>query len=206
MRFTLKYQGESLLSSGNAPKPEQKQILRSHFHCQLKKLWDTSNVLQFIDRRALPEPVKVKDKWERGEPRVVSERPLEGFLYRRKIYDSWFVPLITGRMEAACHLSIRLGRPIRPGMIVYEGGDLDGRLKTLFDALAVPKDASAVKQADCQQDEYLCLLSDDELITGVSIESYEILETKAEAYVDVDISVTITATTPMNGTAVLLFG
>jgi len=111
-------------------------------------------------------------------------------------------------MEAHCHLSLRVGRPAKPGNIIFTGGDLDGRLKTLFDALAVPKDKDAIDARDATQDEYVCLLSDDELITGVSLESYRLLEAgkQDENYIDLDIAVTITAVTAMRGTFNLLFG
>jgi hypothetical protein len=111
-------------------------------------------------------------------------------------------------MEAHCHLALRIGRPARPGEIVFSGGDLDGRFKTLFDSLAMPKDTQAVDAKDVTQAEYICLLSDDELITGLSVESYRLLEPSKqnENYIDIDIAVTITAMTPMYGTTDLLFG
>ena len=76
----------------------------------------------------------------------------------------------------------------------------------MFDALAVSNDESAVRARDCCQEGYLCLLSDDQLITGISIESHEVLEAKPPGYVEMDVSVTITAVTPMSGTYVSLFG
>jgi hypothetical protein len=112
-------------------------------------------------------------------------------------------------MEARCHLALRIGRGMRPGSIVFSGGDLDGRLKTLFDALAVPKDDHQVAAEHVEQTEYLCLLSDDSLITGLSIESYQLLDVSPDSgdnHVDLNINVTITATTPMIGTLGLLFG
>jgi len=42
-------------------------------------------------------------------------------------------------------------------------------------------------------------LGDDELITGISIESYELLAPHSPNYVDLDVTATITAVTPMRG-------
>jgi hypothetical protein len=70
----------------------------------------------------------------------------------------------------------------------------------------IPKNEEQVKVGDCTQEEYLCLLSDDSLITGLSIESYELLDAYPENYIDIDVSVKITAITPMNVTMDLLFG
>jgi hypothetical protein len=207
MRFTLKYVGSELKSSGNKqPRTEEKQLLRAHWHSQLQQIWDASNVLQFIDRSELREPVSKHDVWDVGDEKVVADMPLKGFMYRRKLHDSWFVPLITPRMEAHCRLAIRLGRPTKPGKLIYEGGDLDGRLKTLFDSLAAPKNEDQVERRDCSLPEYLCLLGDDSLITDLSIESYQLLGETRPNWVDIDAEVTVTAVTPMSGTYSLLFG
>lgn len=207
MRFILKYAGEDLKSSGNSQsRTEEKQLLRAHWHVQLKEIWDASNVLRHIDRSKLPEPVSKQDVWDVGDEKLVSDVPLKGFMYRRKLHDSWFVPLITPRMEAQCRLAILLGRPTKPGKLIYEGGDIDGRLKTLFDSLAVPKNVEQVSSGDCSLTEYLCLLGDNSLITDVSIESYQLLGEKRPHWVDIHAEVAITAVTPMSGTYTLLFG
>jgi len=167
MRFTLKYSGTDLLSAGNANRRKrEKQILRQHCHKQLVRIWDDDNVLRHVERRSLQRPIKIKDRY--GFPRPLKVRhgrpPIWGFLFRELIHGAAFIPLITGPMEASCHLALRVGRPAVPGGIVFGGGDLDGRLKTLFDALSVPKDAGAIDAKDVTQGEYICLLSDDELL------------------------------------------
>ena len=60
-----------------------------------------------------------------------------------------------------------------------QSGDLDNRIKTLFDALKIPREASALP-SDAKPDEdqkpFFCLLQDDSLITKFSIEADRLLE------------------------------
>src|SRR5271167_2144085 len=53
------------------------------------------------------------------------------------------IPILTRKMNASCRLSIKLMRNEHPGQIVH-GGDIDNRLKTLFDALRMPENDSVV--------------------------------------------------------------
>jgi hypothetical protein len=60
-----------------------------------------------------------------------------------------------------------------PGVpLIHSGGDIDNRLKVLFDALRVPANcdevAGAVKASD-EDPYFFCLLEDDALITEVSV-------------------------------------
>jgi hypothetical protein len=163
--------------------------------------------LRLVNRRELQIPVRNGDDYDVQRPIYPFETPLTGYLFRRRLQDLWFIPLITMPMEAHCHLALRVGRRMKPGRLIFDGGDLDGRLKTLFDSLAVPKDEGALPDGSTGDDgEVLCLLADDNLITGLTIESYRLLgDGLGPNYVDVDIDVTITAMTPMAGTLSLLF-
>jgi Holliday junction resolvase RusA-like endonuclease len=54
-----------------------------------------------------------------------------------------FVPLVTAEMSAVAELSVVLLRPEPAGQLLTQGGDIDNRLKTLFDALTMPRHARA---------------------------------------------------------------
>jgi hypothetical protein len=58
-----------------------------------------------------------------------------------------------------------------PGGIVKHGGDIDNRLKVLFDALRMPRETQEVEDCPQAQDENpcFCLLADDEYIDHVSV-------------------------------------
>jgi hypothetical protein len=57
---------------------------------------------------------------------------------------------------------------------VYQGGDLDNRLKTLFDALAVPPLDQAISDQSISDPIY-CLLEDDALIMGINVQTHRLL-------------------------------
>lgn len=68
-------------------------------------------------------------------------------------------------------LDIVFLRPEEPGSVITQGGDIDNRLKTLFDALSIPR-ADQIPVGDSPgkgEDPFHCLLEDDNLITGVNI-------------------------------------
>ena len=115
---------------------------------------------------------------------------------------------MTEPQEARCRLDVRLHRPIAPGSIIFAGGDLDNRLKVLFDALRMPKEPQEVEErAQHEGQRIFCLLADDRLITDLSIESFRLLGPQPvdENYVEVEIVVTVQAVTPMMGTLSFLF-
>ena len=66
--------------------------------------------------------------------------------------------------------------PQEVGAIVTKGGDIDNRLKTLFDALRIPKEEKEIPRTDSFQysdNGMYCLLEDDKLIGGLSIRTYQ---------------------------------
>ena len=58
-----------------------------------------------------------------------------------------------------------------------QGGDLDGRLKTIFDALRLPDSLAEAGGIGPQDDEtpFFCLLQDDKLISEVSVTTDQLL-------------------------------
>jgi hypothetical protein len=79
-----------------------------------------------------------------------------------------FVPLVNNHLELTCSLDILL---LWRDKLVPVGptGDIDNRLKTLFDALQIPASCSAI-DAPAQKDELMfVLLENDNLITDVRV-------------------------------------
>lgn len=155
MEFTLHYRGDLKANRGS----KDKQLLRRHFHAQLKILWQ-QNPLNEYQKLLEKEP---KD----GEVSVV-----------RKVKSFDFAPLINEQLNLIAELKIMLLRPEPPGSIITQSGDIDNRLKTLFDALKVPKEDSAIPAGDKPQEgeaPFFCLMEDDNLITKVSVETDRLL-------------------------------
>ena len=60
-------------------------------------------------------------------------------------HGAWLRPLVRESFALHCGLKILFLRKEHPGKI-YQGGDIDGRIKTLLDALAMPQHAEQVLQ------------------------------------------------------------
>jgi hypothetical protein len=85
-----------------------------------------------------------------------------------------FVPLVTRDLELLCSIEILYMRYGESGQVLTMVGDLDNRLKTLFDALRMPTNGSELGSfIDPDDDEkpFFCLLEDDSVITRAAAES-----------------------------------
>jgi hypothetical protein len=111
-----------------------------------------------------------------------------GFTFGFVVQDHW-----GWRAE----LDILMLRPGAPGNLVVQGGDIDNRLKTLFDALSVPtkEQVQAIRHKGWQpgNDEvpFHCLLSGDDLITNVSVETDRLLASEQPSHVKLIIGVMV---------------
>jgi hypothetical protein len=97
--------------------------------------------------------------------------------YRRG--DSSYWPIVRESMHMVCDLDILFLRRGKPGRVISGDGDLDNRIKVLFDALRIPADDNEVRGLESPDHKgILCLLEDDKLITGFRVTSDRILETE----------------------------
>jgi hypothetical protein len=193
MDFVLRYRG--LLPSNGGPR--EKHAIRAAIHPQLQRLCAQTPQLHEAQSDTLPEGVL------RGSE-VDVPRPLEAMFFVVPLGGFRFVPIIHRPHELACSLDVIFLRREKPGSIVH-GGDLDNRLKTLFDALRMPHDASelsGITPATANERMY-CLLQDDSLITRVSVATHQLLEPLASgddaAGVDLVMHVIVQSTYPMWG-------
>jgi hypothetical protein len=91
-----------------------------------------------------------------------------------------FVPLVTKDLELCCAIEILFLRSGPPGK-VFESGDVDNRIKTILDALKVPRqlqDLGEYKDQPLGPDEnpMFCLLEDDGLVSKFAVETDQLLE------------------------------
>lgn len=200
MEFHLRYRGALPACTQQNNRVREKHAIRLHFHDQLDELWKLDPRLYSIDIQKL----------QIGElqGRVVNvQRPIQGpekFFYRIPMCGYNFIPIIPRTLELACHLNIMILRRENPGSII-DGGDLDNRLKTLFDALRIPHREDELPKESGEQEPKtcLCLLEDDGLITKLSVETERLLGPKREDERDTDIElqihVVVKAVHPMIG-------
>jgi hypothetical protein len=89
-------------------------------------------------------------------------------------HGAWFRPLVRETHALHCGLKIRFLRKEPPGKI-YQGGDIDGRIKTLIDALAMPQYAEQIVEKNTEAEAIYCLMEDDSMVSGFEIESERLL-------------------------------
>jgi hypothetical protein len=162
MEFTLHYSGDLKTNADRV----QKHKIRKAFHIQMKEMW---NHEPLRDRKDLIEK------------------------HKSSIGNFNFVPLITEKMGMTVEINIVMLRFGKPGKIVIEGGDIDNRLKTLFDSLRTPDNEEGLPNEASPgegEDPFYCLLSDDNLITGVTVHTDRLLNPLAgQAHVEMYIKV-----------------
>ena len=144
MDFRLIYRGR--LPSGNRSHPKEKHAIRKIFHKQLVELWKLTPELQ----RQLEEPLIVyttpPNLISDPGPNVTQIVPAikgdpSGKPWVQRLADTYtkcgfrFVPLVRRVGGFTCALDILFLRRDGPGNLVKHGGDIDNRIKVLFDAL-----------------------------------------------------------------------
>lgn len=169
MEFRLTYEGPLLGASKNNPRARHKHDVRRVFHPQLRRWWDITPALN-----AMFDPPAESTNFNRAEWKKRRDTLPERFQcggYR-------FVPLVTEDLGLICAVDILFLRPDAPGSLV-QSGDIDNRLKTLFDALRLPgpdaKELGGHSPAD-DENPFYCLLQDDRLISRVSLETDVLLQ------------------------------
>lgn len=89
-------------------------------------------------------------------------------------FDSF---LTTKKLFLVCQLDNLFLRREEAGQLVRHGGDIDNRLKVLFDSLRVPDLEQVTKLTPtATEDPFYCLLEDDSLITGFRVTTERLLD------------------------------
>ncbi len=165
MEFTLVYQG--LLRANGSIK--EKQDIRREFHKQLVELWKQEP----LSSRVQDNPVLLKNVLTYDMP------PTNSTLVIQRVDNFQFIPLVSSKLNLVAELDITFLRPEPPGCIVTQGGDIDNRLKTLFDAFRIPKESKEIPRGDTpgvSENPFYCLLEDDNLITKVAVRTDRLLK------------------------------
>jgi hypothetical protein len=178
MEFRLTYAG-ALYSTGNDvnlakdKRAEHKHAIRRAFHPQLKRLWDITPYLKTGERSGPSALILSGDASNGDAPQYKAS-----YLAKKHARYGWrFVPLVTADLDLICGIEVLFLRPTIPGGII-KSGDIDGRLKTLLDALSIPDANQGYENRTASADEnpLYVLLEDDKLITKVSVETDQLLE------------------------------
>lgn len=174
VEFRLVYEGNLFAENeGRSRNPHWKEArakhkheIRKDFHRQLKKLWQTHPGLKSYGH------VRSHHYGDKNHLDFIADNFSEnGFR---------FVPLATRANCLLCKIDILMLRPGAPGSVIVNPGDLDNRLKTLFDALKRPQGKNELGGYLPEADEnpFFCLLEDDGLITHAVVETDTLLNPK----------------------------
>lgn len=175
MQFRLTYEGLLLatqrdpLTGQQDKRGSHKHDIRQVFHAQLKRFWE---IVPYLKEGGGSGPSALVTG---GVP--ILPQDMNSIAERHSLYGWNFVPLVTQELNLLCGLDILFLRPDRPG-VVLRSGDIDNRLKTLFDALRIPEANESYHERGRGPDEqpFFCLLEDDKLITKVSVETDQLLQ------------------------------
>lgn len=172
VQFRLLYAGNELVSDGDAT---QKHKIRRAFHPQLKRLWMSDRKLCDL---AMRHGLHVMDP---NTPVEEVEESVAQLAYMNYVGDKWargkfrFVPLVTQDICLKVSLDVLFLRPDQHPLI-KQGGDLDNRLKTLFDALRIPEHSKGLGESPLEGEEpFFVLLQDDCLISEIRVETDNLL-------------------------------
>lgn len=153
----------------NGDKDAQHHI-RRRLHPQIRELWKYP-------------PLNVA-YGETGQPVHSAQFNPDFIRDRHKVNGVEFVPLVIEKPAFAVTLDIPILRPEQAGYsIILQGGDIDNRLKTLFDALRTPSQSQELPNnySPCPDETPLyCLLEDDRLITSVAVTMDRLLDPQAD--------------------------
>ncbi len=162
MQFRLGYQGKLPAAGSSGTRNKEKHEIRKHLHKQLSELWQHQPILsRYLDK-------------DGQYGRSAAEKMADKF----KMCGFRFLPLMhTYFGSLACGLDILFLRRDQPGGLIRHGGDIDNRIKVLFDALRMPQDAQELtdQKPDVGEDPFFCLLQDDKQIIEVNITTDRLL-------------------------------
>ncbi len=176
VKFRLFYEGPLFASKGDAfdgqvdRRRSHKHDIRIAFHRQLKHFWHTHPWLK--DSRAAWDVLGIE-----RENKPLDQQPFmwENIARLHEVCGRQFVPLVCEQFKLLCDLDVLMLRRDRPGGI-FQARDIDNRLKTLFDALRMPKNGLEIEGLGDEDEMIFVLLQDDSLISSVTVETDELLE------------------------------
>ena len=179
MKFHLYYRGK-LKSNGRA---KHKHELRIEFARQLGDLWNQAPLVEREGKRS---------RFLDPEYPLTAIKEVDGHI---------FSSVVNKNNELTADLDITLLRPGDPGVV--SGGDIDNRMKTLFDALTIPNrdQRPSSETPDPPGRPIACLLEDDGLITGVRVTADRLLESetkKSDVLLVIRVDVSCTRATMVN--------
>jgi hypothetical protein len=192
VEFRLTYDGPLLASNGGRDsrpaRKEHKRAIRNRFHSQLRRLWQT------VPHLRAGRETSGLGYWSSPSTQERPRYDMPTLAAKYNLYGWNFVPLVTQDLQLSCWLDILYLRRQKKGDL-FVNGDIDNRIKTLFDCLQIP-DAHQEYQSiapDADETPFFCLLENDKLISKITVETDLLLEDiRGQSYDEHDARLVIT--------------
>jgi hypothetical protein len=188
VEFRLVYDGWLPPESRADPRSKEKHDIRRKLSGQLRMLRETHPRLT----RDTKEKGQSSTAWVQGMGQLMEGDNQSTYYIHRlptefRRMDRTFIPLINELDGVGCSLEILFLRRDPPGALIRSGGDIDNRIKVLFDALRMPRyDTEVHGDLAGDPDPFYCLLEDDRLITEVKVTTDRLLVPKTDPAHDHD--------------------
>jgi hypothetical protein len=153
MEFRLTYYGP-LLSSANKGNVLHKHRIRKYLHKQLAAIWEDKYPMKHLalSWRATHDAQTGENRRYNAIDELCDQHTKGKFR---------FAPMITRANGLVCSLDVLFLRHDGIGVLT-QSGDMDNRISTLFDALAIPKDQDVDKNGpQVGENPFYTLLEDD---------------------------------------------
>lgn len=185
--------------SGGEQHSDLKHAIRLQFSDQLSRKWRDSPLLNSHQKaQASPGEVVIGFaegyRWPAGDPQRgipgAYHRPEDAALpfFRVEMCGYGWVPLITWHNHLTCRLDITFTGD--GGSTIRRDGDIDNRVKTIFDALRMPlRDREVPGNRFGKGELAYCLLEDDSLIHEYSVRAVRSPYSPAEYLTQVNVTV-----------------
>lgn len=201
MRFRLVYHG-ALPASANRAKPEDVARIRRELSPQLEYLWQTHHALKVLRTQAWRmKPLSRMDTFNAIvsglTPQMEAQRQPEKWVdlcAPIPVDQKLYTPLVREVLHLNCELNILFLRQDDPGKLITQGGDIDGRIKCLLDALRMPSKAEQALFPP-SEDKLWCLMESDSLVSALNVETDRLLfpasEKPNEVHLVIEVSLVV---------------
>jgi hypothetical protein len=180
MEFRLVYDGPLKATTTNQSRVKDKHAIRRQLHKQLSTLYDNHPTLRSMRYYVYPEGERITMSMRQaGVFMPDSGASITETMARRfaRANGFRFVPLVNKQYDLICSLDVLFLRRENPGDLLLQGGDIDNRVKTLFDALRIPEGTELPAEAvpGDGEDPMYCLLENDSLVTDLKVTTDRLL-------------------------------
>lgn len=159
LEIRLVYQGVLPASDSDKCHSPEKHAIRRYLHKQLLNAWTFKNPLR--ERAGFVFPATKRMSQRRMIP---SGGEFDQDELIQSLGNKRYLPIVSSELCLTCELDILLLSRDLTGVI--RRGDLDNRLKTLLDALRMPRIG---ENSDGDEDPLCCLLEDDKMISRLTV-------------------------------------